>query len=77
LKLKNSENSMREELAKLEDLEKNTDKKSVEQLQELVAVNDSLKQKEQDYKKGCKVFLRSKKETNLIRLLLKLFKFQG
>ncbi len=77
MKLKNSENSMREELAKLEDLEKNTDKKSVEQLQELVAVNDSLKQKEQDYKKGCKVFLRSKKETNLIRLLLKLFKFQG
>jgi adenylate kinase family enzyme len=81
--LKDGESSMREELVKLVDLEKNTDKKwmkkncfksfknsanfiffktsrSVEQLQELVSVNDGLKQKEQDYKKNCKVSDKSK-----------------
>lgn len=52
--VKGVEAEMRSQLAKLVEHEKNTDKKSVEELQELVQVAEKLKQKEQEYKKTCK-----------------------
>lgn len=45
---------MRDQLAQLVEHEKNTDKKSVDELQELVQVAEKLKLKEQEYKKSCK-----------------------
>ena len=41
-------------LEKLEDLEKNVDKKHVDQLQQMVQVYEGLKEKEQAFKKACK-----------------------
>jgi predicted RNase H-like nuclease (RuvC/YqgF family) len=46
--------SHNETLEKLEDFEKNVDKKAVDQLQQLVLVYEGLKEKEQLYKKSCK-----------------------
>jgi len=52
--LKGDTLSHNETLEKLEDFEKNVDKKAVDQLQQLVLVYEGLKEKEQLYKKSCK-----------------------
>lgn len=52
--LKETESSFQANLKELEEYEVNVDKKSVDKLQKLVVINDELKQKEQEFKKGCK-----------------------
>ncbi len=53
-KVKADEVKLGEALGRLTEYEANVDKKSVEKLQKLVVVNDELKSKEQEFKKGCK-----------------------
>lgn len=53
--LKGTEEEFRNRLGELVAYEENhADKKAVDKLQKLVVINDELKQKEQEFKKGCK-----------------------